>query len=316
MSTPTDSEAEAGIATAVWGIVVTFNPDASVVGNVQQIARECRRVVVVDNGSESSALEPLRNGLPPTARILPLETNLGIAAALNRGVEAALGEGAQVVVTFDQDSAPERGFVAALLEMAEQVGKRWGVIGCRIAEVGLSRGYRWLRPGPLPLTFSRVPCGSTGLRNVAMVISSGSLLNLPLWQRVGGFAEGLFIDAVDTDYCLRVADAGGEVAVAAGAILKHRLGARRQVALPGPLGRPTFHSPLRHYFMARNRWLLLRRHWAKGYWVSFEFAAAVLNTFRVMLAEDRKRAKLRAIVIGTLDGIRGRKGACAPENFR
>ena len=185
MSTLTDSEAEAGIATAVWGIVVTFNPDASVVGHVQQIARGCRRVVIVDNGSEPTALEPLRNGLPPTARILPLEMNLGIAVALNRGVEAAIAEGAKAVVTFDQDSAPEPGFVAALLEMAEQVGERWGVVGCRIAEVGLSRGYRWLKPGPLPLTFSRVPCGPTGVRNVAMVISSGSLLNLPLWQRVG-----------------------------------------------------------------------------------------------------------------------------------
>jgi len=39
---------------------------------------------------------------------------------------------------------------------------------------------------------------------VTMLVTSGSMIELATWQALGGFDEGLFIDYIDTDYCLRV----------------------------------------------------------------------------------------------------------------
>src|SRR5690606_27148133 len=36
-----------------------------------------------------------------------------------------------------------------------------------------------------------------------MLITSGSLVNLAVFQKLGGFDENLFIDEVDFEYCLR-----------------------------------------------------------------------------------------------------------------
>jgi GT2 family glycosyltransferase len=48
-------------------------------------------LVLVDNGSDDGSLETVRR-MTPHATILPLRSNLGFAAAVNRGIKAAQGE--------------------------------------------------------------------------------------------------------------------------------------------------------------------------------------------------------------------------------
>jgi rhamnosyltransferase len=293
----------------VVGVIVTFHPGEDVANNLRAVAAECDHVVVVDNGSEAEALSCI-SGLT-NVEVIRLPVNRGIATALNMGFERAAELGAAEVLAFDQDSRPEPGFLGALRRMAAKMGKQWGVVGPRIREELRGLHYRWLAPHPrLPFLFRRRTCGPDGLRDVTMVITSGSLVAVDAWQEVGRFDDELFIDAVDTDFCLRVRAVGRSVGVSPDAILHHRLGNRRNVSLPGPLGRPTFHPPLRHYYIARNRWRLFRRHWRQVHWTVFECCSAILTLGRVLLTEDRKPAKLYAMVAGTWDGLRGARGEC------
>jgi len=292
------------------GVVVTFHPDEGVYDRLLIVVRECGRVVVVDNGSSEEVYRRMAEIAGVT--VLPLGENMGVATAMNRGLVWAREAGFSWVVTFDQDSRPQEGMVSALWSTHEALASA-AVVGPRIEDVGqASNAYRWVRPHPRwPGLFQRVPSAGHDLAEVTMLVTSGSLIEIATWARLGGFDESLFIDYVDTDYCLRVNRSGRRVAVAGAAVLDHRLGERQSKAVLGHDFRPTHHSATRHYFIARNRIPIWRKHaLAVPHWAAFDAAFAIYNGFRVLFFERERGRKLKAIVLGTWDGLGGRSGPC------
>ncbi len=299
----------------ICGVVVTYFPGEDVGGNLRAMVGECRRVLVVDNGSPPEVCARLAT--VPGVILLALGNNLGIAAALNRGAAWARDKDFQWLVTFDQDSKPEPGLVAELWA-AHLRHPQAAVIGPRILEGGADApNYRWVRRHPRwPGLFQRSECGAADLPEVTAVITSGSMIELQYWAESGGFAEELFIDYVDIDYCLRVGRSGRKITVAAAASLRHELGARQAGRLFGRDLRPMHHAAFRHYYIARNRVRVWRRHaLAVPHWALFDLAFAGYNAFRVVAFEAAKGAKLKAMVLGTWDGLCGRSGPC-PEHRR
>jgi rhamnosyltransferase len=298
------------------GVVVTYHPPENVGENLRAIAAECGRVFVIDNGS--GAMTQAALAAIPGVELVSLEKNLGLAAALNLGARRAAEAGCSWMVTFDQDSTPRTGMMAAL-RAAHLRNPAAAVIGPSIQDlVSGSKPYRWMRRHPRwPGLFQRIACAGGDLLEVTMVITSGSLVDLAVWQQLGGFDETLFIDYIDTDYCLRVIRAGRRVGVASEAVLDHRLGERRNVRLLGQEFRPTHHAAFRHYFIARNRVRILRRHaLAVPHWALFDLSFACFNGFRVVAFEPEKSLKLKAVFLGTLDGLLGRFGECPPARRR
>lgn len=296
---------------------MTFFPDDEVCLRLAAIVAEFDHVIVIDNGSPADARAQFANAHSGRVEVFTQSTNVGLAAALNIGLKRALALGFRWSVIFDQDSKPMPGFASALWATHER-NPRAAVIGSRIVEADREKSsYRWVRRNPRwPGVFQRVACDGGDLSEVTMVISSGSLIELETWSRLGGFDEGLFIDYVDTDYCLKVIRSGGRVAVSAGAALQHHLGQRSTGRLLGRDLRPMHHAAFRHYYMARNRVHLWRRHaLAVPHWALFDFCFAGLNWFRVLAFETNKWRKWKAILIGTWAGLLGRSGPC-PERLR
>jgi rhamnosyltransferase len=294
----------------VCGVVVLYYPDDSVAENLRAMVAECDSIVAMDNGSSAEVRG--RCEAVPGVTLISLGENLGVAAALNRGAAWASDRGCEWIVAFDQDSRPQRGMVDALWAVHES-NSLAAVIGPRIQEEGavVSR-YRWVRRHPMcPMLFQRVGATNQDLMEVTMLVTSGSLIELALWRRLGGFDEALFIDYIDTDYCLRAIRAGRRVAVAANAVLEHRLGDRQTDRLLGREFRPTHHAAFRHYYMARNRVRMWGRHaMAVPHWSLFDLCFAGFNGFRVLAFEKKRWWKLKAIMLGTWDGLFGRFGPC------
>ena len=238
--------------------------------------------------------------------------------ALNRGADWARREGRAWMLVFDQDSTPLPGLAGGLWA-AHLRQPAAAVIGPVLLESGSGgRNYRYVcRHRCWPWLFRRVPCGNSDLADVTMLITSGSMIDLDVWSRLGGFDEDLFIDYVDVDFCLRVRRLGRSIAVAASARLQHRLGARKQGQLLGWDFRPTHHAAFRHYFIARNRIRLWRAHAVQEpHWALFDFSYAVYNALRVVVFEEVKWTKLEAMILGTWDGLRGRSGPCPEQRMR
>ena len=84
----------------VWVVIAAYN-EADVIGPVvNSVLATCPKVVVVDDASIDGTADALRDS---SAYVLRHCVNRGQGAALQTGIEFALSQGAEVVVTFDAD---------------------------------------------------------------------------------------------------------------------------------------------------------------------------------------------------------------------
>jgi rhamnosyltransferase len=153
------------------------------------------------------------------------------------------------------------------------------------------------------------------LEDITYVITSGSLFNLEAYKDIGPFRDDFFIDYVDTEYCLRARRCEYRILVACEARLEHRQGERQKRALAGSDHYPTFHPPVRWYYSSRNRIAMLHLYAFRfPHWLTYEIVASLYTMMKLILFEPQKLAKLRAFLLGTLDGLRGRMGK-APVSY-
>ena len=110
----------ASLPYTVCAVIVTYHPTAEMLENMPRVLDQVQGLVVVDNGSDTSEIEPLR-AISRTLGFHLIENseNLGIAEALNQGVLWAKNEGFPWVVLFDQDSGITDGFVSLMFALWE-----------------------------------------------------------------------------------------------------------------------------------------------------------------------------------------------------
>ena len=294
------------------GIIVTYFPDPDLEIRLAAIAREISPVLVVDNTANAAMSDRLAAACERCGcRLLLNRSNLGIAAALNRGFGELEQLGFIWAVAFDQDSTPEPGLVGGLMECARRIcpARPPAVVGANWRdEARPNQPSLHLRPHPAcRLLFERVPARDD-LDAVTCVINSGSLFHLPTWRALGGFDESLFLDLVDTDYCLRARQAGHRIGVASRACLRHRRGSKRAVRFLGGTWWPAFMPPPRLYLLFRNRAWLFRRHlWQTPHWAAFEIIYGFKILAEILFLENDKVAKLGACLRGTWAGVSSRR---------
>ena len=98
---------------AVWVVVAAYN-EAPVIGRVvADLIRHCYAVAVVDDGSKD---ETGRSALIAGAEVITHAVNLGQGAALQTGIQFALGRGAAYIVTFDADGQHRASDIETLLD--------------------------------------------------------------------------------------------------------------------------------------------------------------------------------------------------------
>ena len=220
--------------------------------------------------------------------------NMGLAYALNQGAELAINEGWRYLLTLDQDSAVESGMVEALLSVTGELEHR---------KIGI------LAPGEL-IGLYLTPFGNRNLKKSLTVWTSGSLLSLAAYQKVGPFRDDLFIDFVDHEYCLRLSAAGFGIYRVRGARMTHGYGEDcRKTSLFGRSFWITNHSPLRRYYIMRNRLLVrsLYRRTFPGFFRKDQLCM-LMEIFSVLFFERQKWAKFRMMARGVRDYRRGTLG--------
>jgi rhamnosyltransferase len=282
----------------VCAVVVTFHPGHDVLRNLALVMAQAQRLVVVDNGSGAASLKMLREASAERGfALIENRSNLGIAAALNRGVRQALAEGYGWVVLFDQDSTVGGGFLDAMFWQLDRDPRRG-----RVAVV--CPRYVDRDSGRLMIA-TRTRDGE-----IAVARTSGSLMPAWVFAECGWFVEELLIDQVDYEYCLRLRSRGYLIAECAGATLRHTLGAPSVHRLFGVrLFGTTNHSAARRYYLVRNRMWMLRRYWGEfPRWCVDACVATVKESVKILLVEDCRWSKLRHTALGVRDGVLGRMG--------
>ncbi len=307
MSAPRADSAAATVlaATDICGVLVTYHPDAELPRRLTAMRRQLDALVIVDNGSGSTALAMLRElAADPAIEVVYESENRGVATALNIGLARAAARGFAWALLLDQDSRIDEDLLAGLLSVYHAFPDRE-----RLAVVGA--GFRDFREEPDATEHGAAP---DSWEELDYVITSGSLISLAVFARVGAFREDFFIDYVDTEYCWRARALGFRIIKTRKQLMSHAIGKPSRHRLLWMTKWTTNHPPDRRYYIARNFTILTReqgRNRPRGFagrWVFKSLGLVFKLAKRVLLYEDHRPEKLFALAQGWYHGARGITG--------
>ena len=290
------SEQIAGGPPLLSAVVVTYQPDESLLSNLRKLSGQVAEIIVVDNGSEGASARWVESaGTMPGVSLIRNGSNLGIAAALNIGVRRALQLGRPWVATLDQDSTvPDQYF--------EQLFQAY-----RMYPISTKIGM--IVPGGWGASLAKKTTPSPNGSFVSGAVTSGSLIKGEMFLKTGFFDEALFIDYVDTDFCLRVRKDGFKILSVGSVFLQHELGEKQVRRLFGFGISFRVHAAWRYYYIVRNRLVLYRRYWLNSpLWFLHDSGWLLLELGRIVCLENGRGPKLRAVLSGIKDGLRGKTG--------
>lgn len=277
-------------------VVVLYNPDNEVQKNIQSYANSVDAVYAVDNSSEDNRAKFSQDKII----YIPNLENKGIAYALNVGAKRAIEDGYEWLLTMDQDSCFNDAGVdeMKLFILDSKNGKN----GYDYNKIGLIT--------PFHRTIFNENEKPEGIDSPAVVMTSGNIINLNAYQKIGGFKDWMFIDAVDFDYCLNLRDHEYDIWRLTHIELKHNLGNVVFKDIGHKHMYSLNHSAVRRYYIVRNRHYFYDMYHER--WPDFcnaEKARTSREAAKIFLCEKQKFKKLFAMLKGYIDYKRGVKGA-------
>lgn len=282
----------------VCAVVVTYNATSRLLNCVTSVIDQAGEVVIVDNGSDTETLVVIHElESHPRVKVLYNRGNLGIARALNQGVEYALQRGYRWILTLDHDSEATPGMVEKLLEGFMILGNGVGIVAANPFDRNAHAFQRLDVRGQTGCILTKRP-----------VNSSGSLINSSLFAKVGLFNEPLFLYYVDDEFCARVRRAGFRIAIHCGATLVHSEGQRVRRRF---LWRSVFYdrySKEARYYIARNGIYMTARYPKEMCYGYVQAKRMFIDLTKTILYDDEPVAKLRYAIRGCWDAFRGRYG--------
>jgi glycosyltransferase involved in cell wall biosynthesis len=140
----------------LWVVIAAYNEARVIDRVVGDVARRGYSIVVVDDGSSDATAEAASGA----NAVIRHPVNLGQGAALQTGVDYALGQGADIIVTFDADGQHRAADIDSLVGALREAQADFA-LGSRF--LGRSVGLPWSRSLVLKAAtyFTRA---TTGLR--------------------------------------------------------------------------------------------------------------------------------------------------------
>ncbi len=282
-------------------LIITYHPPANVIAEIEAIRHQCDAVLVIDNGSNAAEVKPLERLSEQCSNVELIcnGTNVGLASALNQGCGIARERGFEWILFLDQDTEPFPNMVESLLDAwrSHPQPERVGVIGSNhYDELG-----QVMNPRIGSAKYEVVPC----------VITSGAISPLRVFAQVGPFRDDFFIDYIDIEFGYRLESRGMESLLCLEPTMRHMWGTPHRFRLFGRDVMVTNHSPFRRYFIARNGSYVLTRYWLRSpLRLTISIVRYFLNVTLILIMENERWKKAKAMFVGFWHGLFGRMGPC------
>ncbi|MBT1070964.1 glycosyltransferase [Pelotalea chapellei] len=292
----------------IVGVLVAFAPTLAQVVSIRTISLELDYMFVVDN-TEGGASFLLSDNLPENIFVLVNNNEGGIAGALNVGIKAAIKKlGDCFIFLLDQDSCLPALFFERQYSFAMENKKM--VVAPKYIDINsktfgnYTKLCKWRIENINGETMS-LPFETT------FAITSGTMIFSSLFEKIGLFREDYFIDHVDSEFCIRLHRSGHMILINPDVVFEHAIGKRKLKIFLRIKFKPNFHSPLRRYYAVRNGIFMVRHHfkcfpsilWLLILRMGYEYMG-------IILFENDKLMKLKALFLGLIDGILPKVGRC------
>ncbi|MDR9828561.1 glycosyltransferase family 2 protein [Vibrio sp. FNV 38] len=309
----------------VAAVVVFYHPDSAAIEHANRLA-QWLTVIIVDNSEEPlqaprqvKQIETSDNkqhqGEPLTLSkqcvYIRNGENVGIAQALNQGLQYATNAQKQWCLLLDQDSIIDRDFWLAMRSIPTENAHPIAAIVPRYFAKNLNKYGDIIQVGRWSIQRRSVECklseASDSLQFIpaSYAITSGSLVNLQELQKIGLHDESLFIDFVDIEWGLRANSQGAQILTNISAVLTQQLG-DSPIKMFGCS--VVNHSPIRHYYYFRNVFLMLRKQHVPRIWKLYELAKLPIRFLLYSIFTTNRIDQCQSMLLGILHGIQNKKG--------
>ena len=220
-------------------IVVTYNSAEAISACLEALAREDCEIVVVDNASQDATVQHVEEFVAwHELRLLANDSNLGFAAAANRGAREASGD---VLLVLNPDAIAEPGAVNALLQCMESAHA--GAAGGALLETDgkPARGFAFRRlptlatllcetillnqlwPGnPVNRRYRCLEADYSQPQEIEQPAGACLAITRQTWNELGGFDEQFYpVWFEDVDLCKRLLERGGKIVYCPAARFRH-----------------------------------------------------------------------------------------------
>jgi rhamnosyltransferase len=286
----------------ICAVIVTYNIGEALHLCVDAIQDQVGHVLIVDNGSDETTQREL-NRLKTSNLITVIlnARNEGVARAFNQAVGWARNKGFQWILTLDHDSEATPGMVDELVrgyEALDRAGIRnVGILAASPFDQNIQQylEYPPRENGGLPLYGGEV-------------ISSGSLIPLRVFEKVGLFNEDLFIYFVDVDFCKRVMRAEFGTYICPEAVLLHQEGLKKRHKFLWIDAWYDHYGKVSRYYITRNTFYVMRKlHLSRS-----DFRVLIrrlrIDHRNILLFDEKRFSVLWFSLRGLIDGVRGKVG--------
>ena len=287
----------------VAAIIISYNPDNNLLDSINLLINQVEKIIIVDNGSESQKkknINLIKDIDNKKIEVIFNEENLGIATALNIGVKEALNQGYNWILTMDQDSKASSNMVEKMFEVYNTIDESERKEILSIFPNFVDERIQSIEENSNMNSYEYVDAD----------ITSGNLLRAEVFDKVGFFDDSLFIDLVDTDFCMRLNEKNIKMIKVRDAILYHSLGESQTVKSIFGKFNTSNHSALRRYYMTRNRFYTWEKYKdLNSFTLNRDKKLFKKEFIKIILGEKDKINKIKMVFKGYKDykkGIRGK----------
>ena len=281
----------------IGAVVVLYHPEWDVTYRlIEKLQQQVDYVCLVDNSPHPNKV--IRKSSKLSYSHFP--ENVGIATAQNRGLECLKHNGCRFGLIFDQDSHIQYDFVARMKAHFLSFRKNHNA-----AAIGPQIVCTYTNKARKPRIQKSLKVIDDNICIVPQIISSGMFLDLQQLQFIGLKKEGLFIDAVDHEWCWRAKDNGFHVAIARNVEMLHRQGDKKR-SFMGVDYRVS--SPVRLYYQFRNILLLRKYKYVPSYWKYRNICTMPIKFLAMTIVERNRFQRAKYMILGIIHGLFGRQG--------
>ena len=270
--------------------IVTYEPDIERLRqNIQELSKQVKFVVIVDNGSSNiDKIQVLcSENQYVQIELLLNESNLGIAQALRTIMDYANKHDFKWVLTLDQDSIIEKGLVREyVLAAGKDENNDAAMFTCLIRDRNFSD--------------DKYERQSEQTKVVPYCITSAAFTNVQSYRQTVGYDEKFFIDCVDFDICYSLQEAGYRILRINFVGLIHEVGHGENRHFLWKKIVVYHQKPIRIYYLARNTIWMRKKH-KENYGFILMLKKLVALFLRIVLYEDNKREKMLQFMKGIVD---------------
>lgn len=284
--------------TNTCAIITIYRPGDEILEHIEAIMPQVHLMILIINHCSKEILAALSAKLSDCNRheILENPYNMGLAHALNQGLQLAYSASMEWALLLDQDTCVYKDIIEELSRTIDSMPVNPAILGSNYKnKLNHTTAVKCRRHDQL-------------YRDKTTVITSGTMLNLELAKQIGPFRSEYFIDSIDHEYCMRARSLGHGIYITCKPLMIHTIGLQNDTLLNRLqclLSQP--HLPARKYYVARNSIANARKFAIKfPFWSLRQIARIFADMVATILFEGQKYQRIKYTLSGLQDGVRNR----------